>query len=1064
MADTEISRLPELAVAAVDKFDALAIADISASETKKILALNLVEAGIINLPDDTIDPGKIDWDSADAVIDGSALVNRSVAAVKLQANTLTAAEIAPNAIGASELANNAVDTAAIADNAVTAAKISANAVGASEIANGSVGTNELADTSVTYVKTNFTNGSIPGAKIAANSLTADQIAANSIGASELANNAVDTAAVANDAITNAKIASGAVNSDSIQNGTIATADLANGAVTYAKTNFANGSIPGNKIQGNSLTAAQIAPNAIGASELANNSVDTAALATNSVTSAKIANNAVGSTEIVDGAVSTSKLDDEAVTYAKTNFADGDIPGAKITGNSLTAGQIAANAIGASELANNAVDTAAIANLAVTTAKLANGNVTTGKIDSNAVTTEKIADGAVTYSKLTISDNQIPGSRIVSNSVTALQIAPNAVGASELADNAVDAAAIASGAVGTSEIAGEAVTTTRIANDAVTQAKIGPEAVGTDEIELLAVNTPQLANDAVTPAKLANNLPASILATGSITSAYLADEAVTTSKLDDSSVTTEKLASSSVTDLKILNVDGSKLVPDSVEASKFDPAAFSDGIVLDGTVRHSNQITAATASGISWDAQGHIIGSVDLDADDMPIATDSQLGAIIVPAGSGLTVNAEGEIDHRTLIDAGLMSGITYDEHGHITATRALISSDLPPATNTVIGAVSVPTADSNPLVVNGAGALTHSESVITPGVYASLEVDQYGHAISGSGVLTPGQVPGLDASKITTGEFSTAFIADNAITLAKLADYSISFIQEAEPSVQIQDLHIGVLWLQPSTAQLRMYDGNVWSPIGFGRLSQDNLRFCGTINADTGLITTLNDRGREAGFEVGEAPPTATDALGGAYLLVEVAGSSISVVPATAFDAGDWCLCVNETEGWIRIDTITGGGGGSALLRLNDLLDVDINNPLPGDTLIYDSETNNWVNRTTTVDRLTLSPAFDGTTTSFTLSDTCKDQNNLTLSISGVIQEPGVDFTVTAGTNELRFASAPPTGSTYFVLSQQAIASSGGGGGGGTTLPPGSSENELLKWDNDLGAWTPSNIIEGGTY
>ena len=81
--------------------------------------------------------------------------------------------------------------------------------------------------------------------------------------------------------------------------------------------------------------------------------------------------------------------------------------------------------------------------------------------------------------------------------------------------------------------------------------------------------------------------------------------------------------------------------------------------------------------------------------------------------------------------------------------------------------------------------LTHSQvSHYTWCTYASLEVDQYGHAISGSGVLTPGQVPGLDASKITTGEFGTAFIADNAITLAKLADYSISFIQEAEPSVQ----------------------------------------------------------------------------------------------------------------------------------------------------------------------------------------------------------------------------------------------------------------------------------------
>ena len=111
-----------------------------------------------------------------------------------------------------------------------------------------------------------------------------------------------------------------------------------------------------------------------------------------------------------------------------------------------------------------------------------------------------------------------------------------------------------------------------------------------------------------------------------------------------------------------------------------------------------------------------------------------------------------------------------------------------------------------------------------------------------------------------------------------------------------------------------------------------------------------------------------------------------------------------------------------------------------------------------------MSPAFDGTTTAFTLSDTCEDQNNLTLSISGVIQEPGVDFTVTAGTNELRFASAPPTGSTYFVLSQQAIASSGGGGGGGTSLPPGSSENELLGWNNDLGSWGPVSSIDGGSY
>ena len=1064
MPDTEISRLVELPIELLDAEDVLAIVDNSASETKKIKATSLVAGAIDELPGDTIDPDKIDWDSAGAVIDGSALKDRSVPAVKLELNTLTANEIAPNAIGSSELASGACDTAALQDDAVTADKLATGSVTADAVGSGEIGEDELADSSVTYAKTNFLDGDIPGAKITANSLTANQIAANAIGSSELADGACDTAAIQDDAVTADKLSTDSVTADAVGAGEIGTNELADLSVTYAKTNFDDGSIPGAKIVVNSLTADQIAAGAIGSSELSTGAVDTNALSNSSVTQDKLATDSVTADAVGDGEIGTDQLANLSITYAKTNFSDGDIAGAKIATDSLTATQIAPNAIGSSELANGACDTEAIKDSAVTADKISSNSISDSKIVTEGLGTNAIANGAITYDKTNFTDGSIPGAKITSNSITATQIAANAVGSSELNDLSVDTAALQNGSVTAAKLASDSVSSSNIINGTIQTGDLSNELITEDKLATDSVSTPKLQNDAVTPDKLQNNLPASILATGSITSLYLADEACTTAKIDDSAITTEKLASSSVTDLKILNVDGSKLVPDSVEASKFDPAAFSDGIVLDGTVRHSNQITAATASGISWDAQGHIIGSVDLDADDMPIATDSQLGAIIVPAGSGLTVNAQGEIDHRTLIDAGLMSGITYDEHGHITATRALISSDLPPATNTVIGAVSVPTADSNPLVVNGAGALTHSESVITPGVYASLEVDQYGHAISGSGVLTPGQVPGLDASQITTGEFDTAFIADNAITLAKLADYSISFIQEAEPSVNIQDLHIGVLWLQPSTAQLRMYDGNVWSPIGFGRLSQDNLRFCGTINAETGLITTLNDRGREAGFEVGEAPPTATDALGGAYLLVEVAGSSISVVPDTAFDAGDWCLCVNATEGWIRIDTITGGGGGAALVRLNDLLDVDINNPLPGDALIYDSETNNWVNRTTTVDRLTLAPAFDGTTTSFTLSDTCEDQNNLTLSISGVIQEPGVDFTVTAGTNELRFASAPPTGSTYFVLSQQAIASSGGGGGGGTTLPPGTSENELLGWNNDLGSWGPVSSIDGGSY
>ena len=119
MPDTEISRLIELPASLLEEDDVLAIVDISASETKKISATGLVGGALEDLPDGSVDPDKIDWDTADTgKISGAALKDRSVAAVKIVANSLTATEIAPNAIGASELANNAVDTAAIKADAV----------------------------------------------------------------------------------------------------------------------------------------------------------------------------------------------------------------------------------------------------------------------------------------------------------------------------------------------------------------------------------------------------------------------------------------------------------------------------------------------------------------------------------------------------------------------------------------------------------------------------------------------------------------------------------------------------------------------------------------------------------------------------------------------------------------------------------------------------------------------------------------------------------------------------------------------------------------------------------
>lgn len=68
-----------------------------------------------------------------------------------------------------------------------------------------------------------------------------------------------------------------------------------------------------------------------------------------------------------------------------------------------------------------------------------------------------------------------------------------------------------------------------------------------------------------------------------------------------------------------------------------------------------------------------------------------------------------------------------------------------------------------------------------------------------------------------------------------------------------------------------------------------------------------------------------------------------------------------------------------------------------------------------------ISGSFNGSTTTFTTSVppggaayyvTASSANKLLISLGGVIQEPGVDFTVS--TNSITFTTAPATGLSFF--------------------------------------------------
>ena len=313
--------------------------------------------------------------------------------------------------------------------------------------------------------------------------------------------------------------------------------------------------------------------------------------------------------------------------------------------------------------------------------------------------------------------------------------------------------------------------------------------------------------------------------------------------------------------------------------------------------------------------------------DLPTAGTTK-GAVVV-SGNGLRMDGNTlEIDND-VTETSTFSVCKVDVKGLVTAHQPIGPTDLPIATTTTVGGVMVGTG----LSIAGGGSLSlDTQSGV--GTFTKVTINSQGVVTSGT-VLDDTDIPDLPAEQLTTGFLDPARITDHSIERKKLDDYSIAFIQEAPPSTQDATLYAGCLWYQPSTAQLRMWSATFWADVGFGRLSADNLRFGGTINADTAKVTGVTSAGITAGLIIGGALPAATDGLGGLYVVVDTAGSNINATPSVVYASGDWCLCISDAEGWVRIQTAAGGGSGANLL--NELLDVTLGAPQMGDILVYSS-------------------------------------------------------------------------------------------------------------------------------
>ena len=568
-------------------------------------------------------------------------------------------------------------------------------------------------------------------------------------------------------------------------------------------------------------------------------------------------------------------------------------------------------------------------------------------DVSASETKKIKVGDLVAAGLAggVPDGSIPGSKIEEDTITSKELAPDSVTDVELADNAVDTAAIQDKAVTKEKLADGAVGTDQLADDAVTADKLADGAVGAAQIADRSIPAIKLEQNTLTAEEIAPNaIGASELADNAVDTPALADNAVSTPKLQDASVTEPKLADGAVTTNKIADgaVTVNKLSDGAVTDDKID------GIGLD---KLPNAGSATVLAGpVSGPAASPSYRK--LESTDIPTASTTTKGGVSVPASGGLVADGAGAVGIGNSVTPNEFPVISYDKHGLVTNGRALSGSDLPPPALGEVGGVKPgvglevtgdgtlnvlpPTADviggvkaSDGITIDADGTISQSLTGVAAETFTKVTVNEMGNVTAGAQLIAD-DIPQIPADKIEDLIITNLQLGDKSVARRNLADYSTAFIQEQQPSVD-SSVFIGTFWFKESTASLSQWNGNSWMSVGIGRLSAENLRYCGIFDASTGFITGLTQFGVAEGYEIGNAIPVATDDQTGVYFVCQIAGDQVAVLPGVTFDAGDWCLCNGSAAGWERIDTMSGGGGGGGgAANLGDLLDVNIGSASTG--------------------------------------------------------------------------------------------------------------------------------------
>ena len=477
--------------------------------------------------------------------------------------------------------------------------------------------------------------------------------------------------------------------------------------------------------------------------------------------------------------------------------------------------------------------------ALTGSALATGDLV-AVVDTSASETKKLTVGDLIANGVTvISDDTIPGAKI----------------------------AFAAGGIATADIADSAITTAKVADDGITAAKLANEST----------------------VDLVTTLPAS----GSFTGQLALDTDDSLLYIWDGSAWVSLKAAGSIN-----SVAGSTVGAIDITVTTTSGTATIAAVINDTSA--ANQFLAGPTSA------GGDVAYRTIDGSDLPVATTSAKGGVIVN-GEGLRMDSNTiEVDNDVTASS-THHVVTYNAKGLITGGRVLTASDLPAATSSAKGAIIPGTG----LEVDASGNLDHTNTVAA-GTYTKVTVDGQGHVSTGD-TLAATDIPDLPASKITSGTIGSALIASDAITAAKLADSSVTKFGGAGATDNVVTFPTadfkGQFFFDELNEDLYIHTGSAFLPI---TVISGNLILAGTYDASTNLLDSVTSEGSAAGFTNGQALPAPATTNQNYYVVVSTSGTGTGAAPSVALAPPDMLLSTGAGADFTLIDVSNAIAGQTA--------------------------------------------------------------------------------------------------------------------------------------------------------